>query len=181
MLEPRRVASRFAPPVCSFVIAGLVALPPGMPAEQPAQPKIVTAAVTMTTSASRRNVAVLSKGAGGGPAFLFCVDLAAQLPQKIEFTGTARVVYRPLPLGDIPAGVKVSGPENVSSALAVLPAGGKGWLFLAKNEKTVLPAGDRAAAGATLMPARIVRRLDWIGDGGERRGMDVEPCFLAGG
>ncbi len=181
MLEPRRVASLLARLISGFVVAGLAAMPTGMPAEQGPPPKTVTASVTVTTSASRRNVAVLSKGSGGGPAFLFCVDLAVQLPQKIEFTGTARVVYRPLPLGDIPAGVKVSGPENVSSALAVLPAGGKGWLFLAKNEKPMLPAGDRAAAGATLVPARIVRRLDWVGDDSERRGMDVEPCFLAGG
>jgi hypothetical protein len=167
--------------VSGFVIAGVVGLPLGMAAGQAGQPKTVTASVTLATSAERRSVAVLSKGTGGEPAFLFCIDLAAPLPQKLEFTGPARVVYRPLPLGDIPAGVKISGPENVSSALAVLPARGKGWLFLAKNEKTVLPAGDPAAAGASLVPASIVRRLDWVDDNGARRGMDVEPCFVAGG
>jgi hypothetical protein len=148
-------------------------------AGQAGQPTTVTASVLVTTSEARRNVAVLSKGAGREPAFLFCIDLEA--PQKIEFTGRARVVYRPLPLGDIPAGVKISGPENVSSALAVLPASGEGWLFLAKNERTVLPAGDGAAAGARLVPVRVVRRVDWVGDGGERRGTDIESCFETGG
>ena len=148
-------------------------------AGQAGQPKTVNASVVVTTSEARRNVAVLSNGAGKEPAFLFCLDLEA--PQKIEFTGRARVVYRPLPLGDIPPGVKISGPEHVSSALAVLPASGTGWLFLAKNEKTVLPAGDAAAAGASLVSVRVVRRVDWVGDKGERRGMDIESCFETGG
>jgi hypothetical protein len=148
-------------------------------AGQAGQPRTVTASVLVTTSETRRNVAVLSKGAGREPAFLFCIDLEA--PQTIEFAGRARVVYRPLPLGDISAGVKISGPENVSSALAVLPASGKGWLFLAKNETTVLPAEDVAATGARLIPVRIVRRVDWVGDQGEGRGMDIESCFETGG
>src|SRR5512144_2091044 len=84
-------------------------------AGQTGQPKTVNASVVVTTSEARRSVAVLSKGAGREPAFLFCIDLEA--PQKIEFTGGARVVYRPLPHGDTPAGVKISGPEDVSSAL----------------------------------------------------------------
>lgn len=169
---------------CLFglVTASLFALPLSMAAQQAGQTKTVTASVIVTTSDARRGVAVLSKGGSGQSPFLFCMDLAAPLPQKIEFTGQARVVYRPLPLDfDIPAGVKITGPENVSSALAVLPTAGKGWLFLAKNEKTVLPAGDPAAAGATLVPVSIVRRVDWVGERGERRGMDVEPCFNAGG
>ncbi|HSL23785.1 MAG TPA: hypothetical protein VK886_19790 [Vicinamibacterales bacterium] len=161
-----------------FVI-GILTPSLAIAAGQAGQPKTVTASVSVTTSDTRRNLAVLSKGTGGEPAFLFCIDLEA--PQKIEFTGRARVVYRPLPLGDIPAGVKISGPEGVSSALAVLPTSGKGWLFLAKNEKAILAAGEPAAAGATVVPVRVVRRVDWVGDRGERRGMDIESCFEVGG
>lgn len=165
--------------VSGVVVAGVLAMTLGVAARQAREPKSVTASVTVTTSDSRRNVAVLSKGE---PPFLFCIDLATPLPQEIAYTGMARVVYRPLPPVPIPAGVKVEGPENVTSALAVLPTGGKGWLFLAKNETTVLPAGDAAAAGATTVPVIVVRRVDWVSaDGGPRRGMDIEPCFVSGG
>jgi len=162
-----------------LALSGVLAATLGMVAEKASPPKAVTASVTVTTDDSRRNIAVLSKGE---PPFLFCIDLATPLPQKITYTGMARVVYRPLPPVDIPAGVKVEGPEDVTSALAVLPTGGKGWLFLAKNETTVLPAGDAAAAGATTVPVIVVRRVDWVSaDGGPRRGMDIEPCFVSGG
>jgi len=162
-----------------LAVSGVLAAAPGMTALQTSQPTSVTASVTVITSDSRRNIAVLSKGE---PAFLFCIDLAAPLPQKITYAGMARVVYRPLPAIDIPAGVKVEGPEDVESALAVLPPGGKGWLFLGQDETTVLPAGDVGAAGATRVPATVVRRLDWVAaGGGPRRGMDIEPCFVSGG
>jgi len=165
--------------VSGVVVAGVLAMTLGVAARQAGEPKSVTASVTVTTSDSRRNVAVLSKGE---PPFLFCIDLATPLPQKIAYAGMARVVYRPLPPVPIPAGVKVEGPEDVTSALAVLPSGGKGWLFLAKNETTVLPAGDAAAAGATTVAVIVVRRVDWVSaDGGPRRGMDIEPCFVSGG
>jgi hypothetical protein len=160
----------------------MTALPLSMVAAQTVQPKTVNASVSVVTSDDRRAVAVVSKGAGNEAAFLFCVDLAAPLPQKIAFAGPARVVYRPLPAVKIPAGIKVEGPENVTSALAVLPSAGKGWLFLAKNEATVLPAGDAAAKDATTVPVKMVRRVDWVAaDGGPRRGMDVEGCFTVGG
>ena len=160
-------------------LSGVLAATLGMAARQASQPKSVTASVTVTTSDSRRNIAVLS---GGEPAFLFCIDLATPLPQKIAYSGMARVVYRPLPEGNIPAGVTVEGPEYVTSALAVLPSGGKGWLFLARNETTVLPAADARAAGVTTVPVANVNRLDWVAaGGGPRRGMDIEPCFVSGG
>jgi len=162
-----------------LALSGVLAATLGMAARQASQPISVTASVTVTTSDSRRNIAVLSKGE---PAFLFCIDLATPLPQKIAHSGMARVIYRPLPKGDIPAGVKVEGPEDVTSALAVLPSGSKGWLFLARNETTVLPAGDARAAGVTTVPVTIVRRLDWVATGGgPRRGMDIESCFVSGG
>lgn len=94
----------------------------------------------------------------------------------------ARVVYRPLQAVPVPAGVKVEGPENVHSALAVLPSTGKGWLFLAKNETTVLTAAEVAPADATTVPVTVVRRVDWVPEGGgPRRGMDIESCFVSGG
>ena len=159
--------------------SGVLATTLGITALQAGQPKSVTASVTVTTSDSRRVVAVLSKGE---PAFLFCIDLATPLPQAITYSGMARVVYRPLPGVDVPAGVKVEGPEDVASALAVLPSAGKGWLFLGEDETTVLPAGDVGAAGATTVPVIVVRRLDWVAaGGGPRRGMDVESCFVSGG
>ncbi len=165
--------------ICGLVVAGVLAVTLGVAAQQASKSKTVTASVAVTTSADRRNIAVLSKGE---PSFLFCIDLASPLPQKITYTGLARVVYRPLPPIDVPVGVRVEGPEDVTPALAVLPSQGKGWLFLAKNESTVLPASDTAAAGATMVPVTMVRRLDWVAaDGGPRRGMDIEPCFVAGG
>ena len=165
--------------ICGLVVACVLAVTLGVAAQQASKSKTVTASVAVTTSDDRRNIAVLSKGE---PPFLFCIDLATPLPQKIVYSGLARVVYRPLPPVGIPAGVKVEGPENVTSALAVLPSAGKGWLFLSKNESSVLTAGDAAAAGATTVPVTMVRRLDWVAaDGGPRRGMDIEPCFVAGG
>lgn len=162
--------------VAALALASLAALPIGIWAQET---KTLTASVKVTTSDDRRNVAVLSKGGGSEPAFLFCIDLAAPTPQKLEYTGPARVFYRPLPLEGIPEGVKISGPEDVSLALGVVPAQGKGWLFLAKNEKTVLPATE--GAGVTTVTASMVRRVDWVGDNGVRRGLDIEPCFNAGG
>jgi hypothetical protein len=139
----------------------------------------VTASVTATTSDNRRTIAVLSMGE---PPFLFCLDLAAALPMKIAYAGNARIVCRRRPLDDIPAGVKIEGPENVASALAVLPLGGKGRLFLAEDETPVLSGRGAAAAGPTTVPARVVRRLDRVpADGGPRRGRDVEPCFVSRG
>ncbi len=163
--------------VFSLVVAGVLAVPPTI-AGQAGAPRTVTASVTVTTSDSGRVVAVLSKSE---PAFLFCIDRPPRTTQTIAYTGPARVVYRPLSTGDIPAGVKIEGPENVASALAVLPSSGKGWLFLAKNERSVLAPGDPAAAGVTTVPVSVVRRVDWVASDGVRRGMDVEPCFVSGG
>ncbi len=163
--------------VFSLVVASVLTLPLTI-AGQSGAPRTVSASVTVTTSDSGRVVAVLSKS---DPAFLFCIDLPPRTTQRITYTGPARVVYRPLPIGNIPAGVKIEGPENVASALAVLPSGGKGWLFLAKNEKSVLAPGDPAGAGVSTVPASVVRRVDWVASDGDRRGMDVEPCFVAGG
>ena len=95
-------------PLSGFIVAGVLAATLGAVAQPASQPKSVTASVTVMTSDSRRTIAVLSKGE---PAFLFCIDLAAPLAQKIAYTGNARVVYRPLPPIAVPAGVtSVSAP-----------------------------------------------------------------------
>jgi hypothetical protein len=138
--------------------------------------------VTVTSSENGRTVAVLGKKAATSQEaeFLFCLDLAQ--PQKIAFDGLARVIYRPqAPPPGIPAGVKISGPESVSSALAVVPNEGKAWVFVAKGEKTPLPAEDPAMASATTVKVGQVRRLDWASDSGPRRGTDLEGCLSPGG
>jgi len=48
--------------VSGVVVAGVLAMTLGVAARQAGEPKSVTASVTVTTSDSRRNVAVLSKG-----------------------------------------------------------------------------------------------------------------------
>jgi len=61
-----------------FVLAAscVLAATLGMAAQQASPPRTVTVSVAVTTSDSRRNIAVLSKGE---PPFLFCIDLAAPL------------------------------------------------------------------------------------------------------
>jgi hypothetical protein len=160
-----------------FVVAASLVAPLSLAAQGASQPKSVTASVTVTTSDDRSALAVSSTEE---PAFFFCISLGAPLTQKISYTGMARVVFRPLPSQPVPAGIVVEGPENVTSALGVLPSAGKGWLFLAKREATVLSAGE--AAGVTTVPVSSVIRLDWVpARGGPRRGMDTEGCFNAGG
>jgi hypothetical protein len=58
----------------SFVLSAVLALASGAAAQQPSQPKSVTASVVVATSDSHRVVAVLSKDE---PQFLFCIDLAS--------------------------------------------------------------------------------------------------------
>jgi hypothetical protein len=143
----------------------------------------LTGHVVMTTSSTGRTAAVVIKkdAASKDVDSLFCLDLAPPAPPKIEFAGPARVIYRPQPIPGLPAGVKISGPENVASTLAVVPAQGKGWLFVAKGEKPLLAAGDQAAANAVTVNVSIVRRVDWTGDNGQRRGTDLEGCLAPGG
>ena len=90
-------------------------------------------------------------------------------------------MYRSQPITGLPPGVKISGPENVSSTLAVVPNQGKSSLFAAKGEKPLPAAGDPAMAGAATVNVSIVRRIDWLGDDGRRRGTDLEGCLAPGG
>ena len=165
-----------------LVLVSALALPLSV-AGQSGEAKTLTGHVVVTTSSTGRTAAVVLKkdGATKDVEALFCLDLAQPPPPKIEFAGLARVIYRPQPIPGLPAGVKISGPENVSSTLAVVPAQGKGWLFLAKGEKALLPAGDPALASAGTVNVSVVRRVDWIGDDGRRRGTDLEGCLAPAG
>lgn len=138
--------------------------------------------ITIETSGSTTAVLGKKDGKSTEGEFLFCIDLARPASQKIAFTGPARVVYLPLPPPPgIPPGMNISGPENVASTLAVVSSTGTAWLFVAKGEKAVLPAGDPSLAKATTVNVRLVRRLDWAIGNGPRRGTDLEGCLSPGG
>lgn len=146
---------------------------------QSGQARALTGHVVVTTSRTGRTAAVVVKkdATSKDVESLFCLDLAPPAPPKIEFAGPARVIYRPQPIPGLPAGIKISGPESVSSTLAVVPAQGKGWLFVAKGEKPLLAVGDPATASAATVNVSLVRRVDWIGNDGQRRGTDLEGCL----
>lgn len=164
------------------VIIGILALPL-IAAAQSTDNKTLVGHVAITTSKTGRTTAVAVKkdAAAKDLEALFCVDLATPAPPKLEFSGPGRVIYRSQPITGLPAGVKISGPESVSSMLAVVPNQGRGWLFAAKGEKPLLAAGDPAIAGAATVSVSIVRRVDWLGDDGRRRGTDLEGCLAPGG
>ena len=150
---------------------------------QSSETTTLTGHVTITTSKTGRTTAVVFKkdATAKNIEALFCLDLTTPAPPKIEFAGPGRVVYRSQPIAGLPPGVKISGPENVSSILAVAPNQGKGWLFAEKGAKPLFAAGDPAMAGAASVNVSIVRRIDWIGDDGRRRGTDLDACLAAGG
>jgi len=152
------------------------------PTGQAGGTKTLNGFITIKTSGGTTAVLGKKDGNSGEGEFLFCIDLAPPASQKVAFTGPARVVYllQPPPPG-IPAGMKLSGPENVSSTLAVVPSTGSAWLFVAKGERAVLPAGDPALAKATTVKVNLVRRLDWASGNGPRRGTDLEGCLTPGG
>jgi hypothetical protein len=145
--------------------------------------RTLTGHVVVTTSGTGRTAAVVVKkdATSKDVESLFCLDLAPPTPPKIEFAGPARVIYRPQPIPGVPAGIKISGPKRVSSTLAVVPAQGKGWLFVAKGQKPLVATGDLATSNAATVNVSVVRRIDWIGDDGQRRGTDLEGCLAPAG
>lgn len=167
-------------PVWTLVIAIACSL---VATGQSSENRTLIGHVTITTSKAGRTVAVLTRkdAAAKDVESLFCIDLEASAPPKIEFAGPGRIVYRLVPIAGIPPGVKITGPENIASALAVIPKQSKPWLFIEKGEKPLLGAGDPAAANAATVNVSIVRRLDWIGGDGRRRGTDVEGCLAPAG
>jgi hypothetical protein len=165
-----------------WIVIIVLALPL-IAAAQSGENRTLTGHVTIATSKTGRTTVVAFKKDAAAKELeaLFCVDLAPPAPSKIEFFGPARVVYRLQPIAGLPAGVKISGPENVASTLVVIPNQGKPWLFVAKGEKPLLAAGDPALVGAAAVNVSIVRRIDWLGDDGRRRGTDLEACLAPGG
>ena len=76
-----------------------------------------------------------------------------------------------------PAGVAVNGPENVASTLTVIAENGASWVFVAKGQKPLLPAGGAALVKPTTVNVSIVRRTDWAAPAGPRRGADLSSCL----
>jgi hypothetical protein len=163
-------------------VVGLLAVP--LAAVQPSSDsRTLTGHITVTTSASGRTAAVVVKkdATTKDVESFFCVDLAPPAPPKLAFAGPGRVMYRPRPPMKVPAGIKIEGPEAIFSALAVVPAEGKGWLFVRKGDNPLLTAEDPALVGLVSVNVRTVSRRDWIGDDGQRRGTDLEGCLAPAG
>jgi hypothetical protein len=146
-----------------------------------AQDKTLTATVTLKTVG--HTTAVHGKPADPKQGdFLFCIDQERPGPaQAVNFAGPARVIYRPVPITGIPAGVVVSGPENVASTLTVIADNGASWVFVAKGQKSLLPAGAPALVKPTTVNVSIVRRTDWAAPAGPRRGADLSSCLTPAG
>ena len=137
---------------------------------------------TVTIKTNGNTVAVHGKAAPPDTDFLFCIDQdPAAPPQRLEFSGQARVLYRPTPISGIPAGVAISGPESVANTLAVVADDGRTWIFVAKDQTPLVTAGNKGAATTTRVGSAVVRRLDWAAAGGPRRGTDVAGCLAPAG
>lgn len=142
--------------------------------------KTLRGTVTITTSG--HSVAVHGKAGPPETDFLFCIDQDRSAPaQRIDFTGPARVLYRAVPISGIPAGVVISGPEQVANTLVVVGDDGKAWIFTARGEKPLLAPGDRTLAKAATVGSSVVRRLDWATGQGPRRGTDIAGCLQPAG
>jgi hypothetical protein len=146
-----------------------------------AQEKTLTAAVTVKTVGY--TTAVHGKFADPKQGdFLFCIDQDRSGPaQAVNFTGPARVIYLPVPITGLPPGVVVNGPESVASTLTVIAENGASWVFVAKGQKPLLPAGGPAPAKPTTVNVSILRRTDWAAPVGPRRGADLSSCLTPNG
>jgi hypothetical protein len=170
-----------------FVLFAAIVLSLTRTTGQAGAAKTLNGFITIKTTTDGSTTAILGKKAptSNDGEFLFCIDQARTASQRIEFSGLARVVYRPQPPvarpPGMPAGITISGPETVDSSLAVVPNSGKAWLFVGKGEEPVLPPGDPALANATRVNVSVVRRLDWNGGNGLRRGTNLEGCLAPGG
>jgi hypothetical protein len=165
-----------------FVLFAVVVLSVAGATGQTGATKTLNGFVTIKANAATAAILGKKDAASAEGVFLFCVDLAKPAPQTIEFSGPARLIYRPQPLPPgMPAGVTISGPESVSSTLGVVADNGKAWMFVAKGEKAVLPPGDPALANAINVNVTVVRRLDWASGNGPRRGTEMEGCLAPAG
>jgi hypothetical protein len=149
------------------------------PSAQEPAPKTLSG--TLTIKSKNATVAVVGRNPDKTQGdFMFCISQDRTKPQTIDYTGPGKVIYRPRPL-DLPPGVKVSGPEMVAPALAVVADDGKAWVFAKKGEPGILPANDPAAAKATRIDVVGLSRSDWAAEYGPRRGISVEGCLAPGG
>jgi hypothetical protein len=162
---------------CVVIAAGVAANV--MTAQTP--DRTLTATVTLKTAGY--TTAVHGKAADPKQGdFLFCIDQERSGPaQAVNFPGPARVIYRPVPIAGLPAGVVINGPENIASTLTVIADNGTSWVFVAKGEKPLLPSSGAAPAKPTTVNASIVRRTDWSAPAGPRRGTDVSSCLSPAG
>ena len=163
----------------SYVFTAIVAASGVMGAQ--AQDKTLSATVTLKTVG--HTTAVHGKTADPKQGdFLFCIDQdRAAAAQAVNFTGPARVIYRAVPIAGIPAGVVINGPESVVPALTVVADNGASWVFVAKGQKPLAPAGSTAPATSKTINVSVVRRTDWAAPSGPRRGTDISSCLMAAG
>ena len=134
---------------------------------------------TINIKTGGNSIAVYGKAGQPAADFLFCIDQDRAGKQKIEFTGPGRVLYRATPIEGIPAGITISGPENVANTLTVIADDGKAWTFVGRGETAL--AGGKLPANVTRVNATVVRRLDWVSGSGPRRGTDVAGCLEPAG
>ncbi len=139
------------------------------------QDKTLTATVTMKTvghtTAVHGRVADPNQG-----DFLFCIDQERTGAQAVNFTGDARVIYRPAPVPGMPESLAGKTPESIAPALTVVAGTGQAWVFVAKGQARLQSPGN-----ATTIPVSIVRRTDWSPGSGPRRGTDIASCLMTAG
>ena len=162
----------------SAVIVTSLGLSIAQLAAQPAADKTLTGTVTIKSNDGA--VAVHGKSTDKSQGdFLFCLDRdRSGAAQRIDFTGPARVIYRPLPMPVMPEGVVIKGPENVASVLTVVADDGHAGLFVGKGQQA--PAAGANSRAITVNVA-LVRRTDWASGSGPRRGTDIAGCLSPAG
>jgi hypothetical protein len=163
----------------TFVIAAL-ALSLAHPAAQAPEVRTLTGTLSIRTKGATTGVLGKNPDKKQGD-FMFCINQDRAAPQVVDFTGSGRVIYKPMPPLDAAAGVTVQGPEMVEPTLAVIAEDGQAWLFLGKGQKPLLPASDPALAKAKTVRVRDLQRSDWAPKFGPRRGTDLEGCLAPGG
>lgn len=150
------------------------------PAAQAPQPGTLSGTLTIKTRGA--TTAVLGKNPDKTQGdFMFCIDQDRGAPQAIDFTGAGRVIYKPMPPLDVPAGITIDGPQMVQPTLAVIAENGQAWLFVAKGQKPLLAASDPAFAKARTVQVNGLQRTDWAAKNGPRRGTDLQGCLAPGG
>ena len=161
----------------SYLVIGC-SLAAGVVAAQ-TQDKVLTAAVTIKTTGHATAV----HGKANDPKlgdFLFCIDQERTGTAKaINFTGDARVIYRPAPVPGMPESMIGKTPESIAPVLTVIANSGEAWMFVAKGQSALQPPAT--GARSTTVPVTMVRKTDWSTGTGPRRGTDISSCLVAAG